>query len=695
MDTTTVPSTWQEALEKHSISEARAFEKQFRASALRDREKLRVLVGRNYRDLLATAEQIVELNNQNREAEVSISALSQTCKPPTTAGEQRLPPPNASTAGQLVFLNQLLRCTSIATQNRSVTLSSKTLIISRLLLKHLEESNVPEKTLHWLQNRWRVLRQQLLRCIDGLLITPLTSLAALTQAIGAYCLTTSSSANDAVKHFQTLRGHRLGQNISEPTEQVAKLKQLKQKCHYLISSVTATRALYGRGVTELLQNLQKQPLLQDAELARIETLQLDLSSTLLPPDVVGFMPYFRRTTPSTSEVRSSIRVWVGDMITHITGDIESTLGNANLIGVLRARKQIFSILLPACFSIFLHESGLGPIRRTFSERILQLVKQLAQEVQEISSALRETQNNASSESLWTSDPVRKMNAGMSGNDLTSIRSLHLGANSGLQTLFKRLQKWLRRIRLTREELQNLSKMRWQDKIEEYDDEDEEVAKDIVSGLSRGDPESFLKTLDSASLESARGFTTAIGDLSMEATEKASKASDATRSSDVTALLRIVRETRDVLASLFPREEFLVLAESSAKLEDALAQQTALEVFAAAESNEEKDASQFVAQDLPSPVAVSVLQILCITMTKTGGVDLWTSTAVRKLRDRVLERVMDAERKDYYQRSDFDKYYLQLALGGDGIDEHSPSESQARKAALYWNRTRALFGVLNV
>lgn len=691
--TTTLPSTWQEALEKHPISGVRAFEKQLRASTLRDGEKLRALVGRNYRDLLATAEQIVELNNQNREAEVSISGLSQACKPPTTHHEQSSPSPRASTAGQLLFLNQLIRCTSSATQDRSVTLASKTLVISRLLLKHLEESNVPAKTLHWLQSRWRLLRQQLLQCIDGLLTRPLTSLAALTQAIGAYCLTTSSSASDAVKHFQSLRAHRLGQHVPGATEQNARLKQLRQKCHYLISSVTATKALCGRGVTEFLQDLQKQALLQDAELAQVETLQLDVSSALLPADVVRFMPYFRRVTPSASDVRSSIQVWVSDMIKHIARDIEDTLANANLIGVLRARKQIFSILLPACFTLFLHEGGLGLIRQTFSQKVLQLVMQLAQEVQETSSALRHTQDDSFSESLWTSDLVRKVNARMGSNDLRTIRNLHLGANSGLQALFKLLQKWLRRIQLTREELQNLSKMRWQDKMEEYDDEDEEIAKDIVSGLARDDPDSFLKTLDSASLDSATSLTTAVGALSSEAAEKAFNAAKSTMTNDLAALLRVVRETRDVFESLFPNENFLVLAESSAKLEEALGQQTALEVFTAMESNEPSSASTFVAQDLPSPVAVSVLQQLCISMTKTGGLDLWTSTAARKLRSRVLERVMDAEKKGYYIHSDFDEHYLQLALGG-GVNEHSPPESQARKAAMYWNRTRTLFGVLN-
>lgn len=692
MDATTVPSTWQDALEKHPISSVRAFEKQLRASALRDREKLRALVGSNYRDLLATAEQIVELNNQNREAEASISALSQACTPPSRDHEPRLSSPRAAIATQLRFLDQLLRCTSKATKDRSVSLASKTLIISRLLLKHLEESNASEKTLHWSQGRWKVLRQRLLQCIDSLLKKPLTPLGGLIRAIGAYCLTTSSSANDAIKHFQGLRSTRFAQQIPDIAEQAAKLKDLRQKCHYLIASVTATKALYGRGVAEMLQNLQKQPLLQDEELTQIETLHLDTNRTLLPADVLGFMPYFKRITPSASEVRSSVRGWVNDMVKHLARDIETVVADSNLIGVLRARTQVFSIILPACFSTFIDEDGLALIRETFSKRLLQSIKQQAQGLQEMGSALRNPRNNTHSELLWTSDLIRKTSTKMTNNNLRSIRSLHLGANDSLQTLLKILQKWLRRSQLTREELQNLTKLRWQDKIEEYDDEDEDTAKTIVSGLSKHDPDSFLSTLDSATLEVATDFVAIIGEAS---SETAKSANNTVEPENITALLRLIRETRSLFKSLFPNQIFQTLADSTADLEEALAQQTATQLFDTMESRKPTTASTFVAEDLPSPVAISTLQQLCTGMSKTGGIDLWTTTAVPKLQRVVLERVMVAEKKEHYVRHEFDEHYLRLALGGDGTNEQNTLDSPARKAAMYWNRTRTLFGMLNV
>lgn len=338
------------------------------------------------------------------------------------------------------------------------------------------------------------------------------------------------------------------------------------------------------------------------------------------------------------------------------------------------------------------EAGLKLIRETFSRRILQLVKQHAQGLQEIGGSLRDMQNSSCNDLLWTSDLIQKLNVRMTGNDLRSIRSLHLGASDGLQALFKLLQKWLRRIRLTREELQALAKGRWQDKIEEYDDKDEDTAQDIISGLSKDDPDSFLETLNIASLEAASSFVAAVGELSSEAV---AKASNAVMIDKVSALLRVIRELRIVFQYLFPKEDWQVLAQSTANLEEALARQTASELFATMESRVSSTASTFVTESLPSPVAVSTLQQLCTIMSSNGGIDLWTTAAVRKLQRLVLERVMEAEQKSCYIHSDFDEHYLRLALGGGGGNDQSTPDSSARKAASYWNRTRTLFGVLKM
>ena len=86
METSILPATWQDAFQNQSVASIRAAKKQLRASVLRDREKLRALVGNNYRELLSTAEKIVTLADQTRAAETSISDLSQACKPKDIEG---------------------------------------------------------------------------------------------------------------------------------------------------------------------------------------------------------------------------------------------------------------------------------------------------------------------------------------------------------------------------------------------------------------------------------------------------------------------------------------------------------------------------------------------------------------------------------------------------------------------------------
>ncbi|RMZ86176.1 hypothetical protein DV737_g233, partial [Chaetothyriales sp. CBS 132003] len=84
MDASESLQSWQEAFEKHSIVETRSIEKQLRLSIANDKGRLRNLVGDNYRELLGTADRIVLLDKQTREAERQIYEIGQQCQPPVT-----------------------------------------------------------------------------------------------------------------------------------------------------------------------------------------------------------------------------------------------------------------------------------------------------------------------------------------------------------------------------------------------------------------------------------------------------------------------------------------------------------------------------------------------------------------------------------------------------------------------------------
>lgn len=720
MDATTLPATWQEALEKHSVANVKVFEKQLRGNALRDKEKLRVLVGSNYRDLLATAEQIIELNDKNHNAEVGISALSQACKSPSELDQDAGPPNTAVAASQIKLTDRFLRCASKAVKERSVLLAAKLVIIARLLLKHLEQEHGTSKTIEWLTTRLKNGRQHLLKCIDAIFVRPTTPSSRLVQAAGAYCLTTSSSSADVVRHFRALRAQRLAQGPSADELTKPQLRNdLKQRCHYFVASVAAIKMLSGRGVVDLLNSLQKHPVLEDQKLLTIEILQLDTVGKLLPADIMSFTPYFKRTVPVASELRASTQQWVNEASKHLLISIGRTIQNYPLRSVIKIRQIVLDILLPSCFSTLSHEIITTSIREEFSTRIVNLIQQQAQTLQslgsDISSIIQSSQ--PPDKSIWQSNSPRKLTAQPPPSAIRDIRQSHLGVSNDLTSYFDKFSTWLLECRRTKQQIESLSKIRWQDKIEEFDEEDEDVAQELVSSLSKNDPIAYLKTFDEAANSAADAFITNISDLAsqlattatmnttnlkMEPDNDTTKTSTASTSSHITTLLRITRESTHILTSLIPTKNLSTLHTATSTLHQSLAQRTATNLWESLNSSRLTTIKSpiYIPSDLPSPLTILLLETLCTTMSTIGGTDIWTTAATAKVKQVVLSRVTDqnGELKARYIKSEIDEAYLGLALGVER-DRERDGEGQIqtdaqRRAATYWSRTKLLFGVLN-
>ena len=684
------PTTWQEALEKQSVSAVRAFEKQLRASALRDREKLRGLVGSNYRDLLATAEQIIDLDDRTRSAEAGISSLSQACQPPRNEKDTNGVSKDTITAGQLRFLDQILRCASKATKDRSVLLSSRLLITARLLLKHLETTLGPGKLAIWLQSRLKAVRQRLLACIDGILIRPTTSTKDLTQATAAYCLMTSSSLVDSMQHVQKIRLERLARS-DDSSSIYWKRKDLKQKCLYLGATITTMRTFSSRGILELLNSMQKQPLLDDIELQGLDLLQLDLHRNLLPQDILTFSPYLKRGSPTSSELRVSSKRWVENAVEQILATITNCISTLNLTQTIRLRNEILSVVLPSCFSTFIDEDALRSIREAFSSRIIDLIHKHADTLNDIGSSIQNIQQAPDAHSMWASNALRSDESHLTYKNLHSLHGQRLGTRTNLASWLHRLNKWSRICQKMREDLDDLGKVRWQDKMEEYDEEDEETAQAMITALSKEDPQHYVTQFNEALTSAANSFTQTLSDsVSATTPDAVPEFTD-----EIPDFLRAIREARTMLHMVMPEYNSGILTACTNGLQDALAQRSASQLFEKLEAQTPSRSSTFTTEDLPSPLTMSVLQTLASLMLTNGGVDLWTKAAVQKVQKIVYERACVDEKKHYYICSSLDEAYLAAALAPQSLSAKSQGETVTRKGVAYWNRTKTLFGILSM
>lgn len=707
MDSDILPATWQDAFQKQSVSSIRAAEKQLRGSVLRDREKLRDLVGNNYRELLSTAEKIVTLSDQTRTAEFGISNLSQACKPRNIEASTRIPQNGIASAAQLKFLDSILRCASRATKAKALLPASKLLVISRLLLKHLEDSKVGTQTVQWLQTRVKVARQQLIVAINSTMAQPTASSKGLAQAIVAYCLITSSPSADALKYFQELRAQKIAQASSLDKSSKVRRQLLKAKCHYLIATIVSLRTLSGRVVNDLLNDVQKRPILEGDDIVTLETLQMDLHQPLLPADIVAFTPYFKRATPTSSELRSSAQAWVDSTFSNITTDIESLVANLKLPAVLKLRHEILDILLPSCFTAFLHQSPLSKLRSVFTARIVQLVGIQAKIVTSVADKALNTQAILHQEPFWKGRVIQSEKVRSVDEHIIQLRRHHLGLHDNLQVTIRGLQKWASGCDMIQRELQSLEKTRWRDKLEDFDDEDEEEAQSLISDLSKADPELYASRFNAVLREACDTFVKLFVESAIKTSADTSSGLD---TSSIVNLLRLGREVRAILDTLLRGYESTELVQAISNLQNALAQRTSGELFGMTEVAKSSATTGFSTEDLPSPLTISVLQNLASIMLKNGGIDLWTPNVNTEIRRLVFQRATSVDHRNYYARGEFDLCYLTAALGQkyaqtlDSTDSNLRSSSEPEvdivaskdstnaRATAYWKRTKALFGI---
>ena len=691
MDAETQVKSWEDAFQKYPISSIRTIEKQLRSNVLGNREKLRALVGDNYRDLLSTAEQIVELDYHTRRTESSISALGQACQPSLVKTSGIDSPKLVPLEGLLKFLDASLRCASAAAKRRALLLAAKLTVISRLTLKHLVDLEIPERTTAWMQKCLRATRQALLTMIDLRIKLPIASTQMIGEALTAFSLLTSSSSTDSLKHFLQIRVERLSQGLDETATKASRSKEIRVKCHYLIATVTIYKLLSGRMIADLLNELQKRPLLKSNDVLDLDILHLDFYQTFLPSDVRAFTPYFKRITPTSSETRAVAEAWTTKAFDAIMDDFESYISEMKLSGILRARQNILDTLLPSYFSALLQESAIAKIKTICSKYIIRHIEGLGKNVESISQSMLTTSPSDRAVSFWNSSVIRPDKARSTGNYVNALRSSHLGIYDDLHSNVIKISKWARSCKNIQEELIKLTKVRWRDKLEDYGDDDEEEAQEIVDSLTKQDPQMYLTNLTTVLETSANNVIQGL----TETTKKicADTPTDASVNA-ITDMLRMSREVRTILQQIVPAQDLTDLSNSVMKLHETLARKTSSNLFDLMETTSPKSSQMFSADDLPSPLAIHVLQNLSNIMLEIGGMDLWTATAVKMVRESVFQRVTSEDYSKYYIASEFDKYYLTAALSTSGNEDRATANPVARKANAYWYRTRTLFGIFD-
>lgn len=684
MDPSMSLQRWQQAFEDHPISTTRVLEKQLRSSIANNRERLRGLVGGNYRELLSTADRIVYLDGRTKAIELRLSELGRQCVPPSQAVK-----PSISKGSQLIpELSLLHKCLEAARQvlkTADLLRAAQFVVIARLLQNSLQSSGTPPSSLEAFQSITSSLRRQCISQINSSLANPRSSTISVVQAACAYCLITSVSASEAFQYTLRLRLERLKVVVtsdSPSTDSSCKILR------YILGTINILRRAFGRPLSDALSNLQRRPVLQDLDVVTSGVVASQESLLLISEDVRSFSPYFKREPIASTESSSRLISWTADACTVLKETLHKDAGGSDKSSeVLDLRRKLLSILLPSYFSSNAGQLILETVSASISERLIELAEQRASGLKVIAAQLAERSlPNTQNLDLWNHElAVMSFNDGCDAF-LGQVHRRFRGQTSFLSSMSKRLKRWIETTRAALADLEEVRSVRWRDLLEEPSDEQEDDAIEIIKTLSDGQLQQLADKMKHLTRDSIAAAETII----VESVNTVLNESEDTN--------RAVYQVRAIRIFLGPLQHALpddatltTLGATVDALHKMIAKFVVSKTLEAHKASAPTQEEKSVIEGLPSPAAYSLLQGVCEAMYNVGGTDVWSRAAVIRVKQVMKDEIFPANGKKDESWNDFDQAYLACALDQD--ISATPDTAVANGAKDYWHRTRLLFGIL--
>lgn len=544
-------------------------------------------------------------------------------------------------------------------------------------------------SLEYMRRKLGALRQRLLRQVNAKLVNPTSSIPVLVDAICSYCLVTDVSSSKALDHLRDRRLDKLRRQLDATPGSSAICEALR----YQLVSLQIFKTLKGHPVSEAMNALQRKAILADPAVRDLESLDLDRTWPLLPEEIQTFVPYFQRTSSTSEETHTELETWSKESCGILEKAVNEYLAQLNDAGeVLELRRELFTSLLPMYFSTPASKDVSKCIRESLNERVRAICQDHGLRLNKIADQLiSASHSSASGSSLWSAEMVQIPPDNGGSKMIRRLKARHSGLNKTLSKATKALDGWIADIHAANDQINELSKVRWRDMIEEPDEDQEDEATLEVRLLCEDDPGYYSKNLQDSSRKAVSGYEES---LAAAASEIISQPSDLTR---VVYIVRAIRISAGILYKAIQEETHTSgVVEKMHDLHKVIADEVARQLSEG--SRGPNRAPEWVTSQLPdgmpSPKAFMTLRRLCRIMADIGGTDLWTAPAVALVKKAVAAEVFDTERKGKYLETGFDEAYLRVGLQ-DGVNvANSKVEPENVKSAIeYWTRTKLLFGVL--
>lgn len=749
-------ASWEDAFQ-YPLPVVRRLEQQLRKNIDENRTKLRSLVGTSYRDLLGTAERIVEMDEQIQQTEHYMSDIGRKCN---ARALERIADNHARMknvrAGQedkgrrrvvaqtKVLQNSLAVTRRIIRSGGDALLAAKLLVLARLLHKGLAGGEEPAPAvLEDLRRKLGQTRKRLLGYISRSLVKTNLATDITVQALCAYSLISSSSPKDVLRYFMQVRFEQL-ESKAETLSEASMPEMLDVYSQTLLD----TKELFPRRFADSLSQLSKAALIRDAGVRSVFELSLDVYEQWIAEDVRNFHPWVRHDQLSSADVAGALSSWTKQAqscLLQALKDILAHQSDAHAVLAIRQQVLIKYLSLGAKLRNEEHARAVDDIRTAFLGKL----EDIADNAAKMSGLAVDAQLSGSDSILpkvWdlaTED--LDLNGGAAYLRKAVIDRQH-GRSASSESISRALDNWTSNLQQFAEAIATMRSFKWDDDLDlELDDLTDSESLQIT--LSRQDPQQLELRLHKAAASSLQRAYKQIEEMVESTTYPA-------------LLIRVVRDVDQRRRALsYVLEKIDDQSKASKTFVAALHRKVAAKVCdePLQRYSESRTRAVVALWDgspalpvQPSPASYRLIKDLHRQMSDVGF-DLWSLDAVQMLKTIVGERLeyqlssvvidepqeppkndlsnghaaeAEAERegsnaeapsgdenRNRLVQTLFDLLYLQRIITTGSQDERlgrvivelrkrvdledTANERLKRSANEYWRRTHLLFGLLAV
>ncbi|KAF4589769.1 Conserved oligomeric Golgi complex subunit 1 [Ophiocordyceps camponoti-floridani] len=652
---------------KHTLPQIRAIHSSLRAEIDDRSSRLRSQVGGSYRDLLGTADTIVQMRHDAGQVQGLLSRMGGRCGSSLVSvkaaglasfvsGDDRDDAKTSTAVKQrlldacLLLVGRILRRQGGLEEGvqRLVT-ATQVWVLGRLLINSLEEQGMagmetPKKTV-------ASLRRRLLSCVRRVLDKAESS--DVLEPLCAYSLVTSSGARDVLRHFLSVRAEAITLAFAQEEEWPPKTADdVVRSLGLYTNTLLQVQDLVPAKMSPALAQLKSQPLLANAHLQRLEGLRLDVRQSWCGEELRLFTPFVRHDDLDGSQARIMLISWATQGRRVILEGLRKTLDHMT-------EPEAIVDLRTKVLQLWIREGGRAKgfdptemqdnMRHVINSRMQAVLDNKVSALRLIGSEVEHTletwQEGVSDKlpGLWEEEGYESALAQGGVPFVEEVAKRLYGRSDAVTKTVDRYGSWMSVVDGVRKTLEQLTRQRWENDYDEV--EDEETMEARQQDLSRDDPREFQDKLDTSIDTAFEELEARFGKLWDSKSEEANSGPKA---------MYMIRVLRHIRARLPDRQSVrgfgLKLVPSLHGSLVAHVSAAALQDFTTTYLTDRRVASRPLWEGepaLPTQPSAGVfrfLHTLCQSMAR-AGIDLWSATAVAVMKRHICGQIVGPWRRE--------------------------------------------------